>query len=144
MNLDAVDKRIFTITHAFFNMSSHWFHFSYPFSEKETFLEPFVLRDLLPSSIGSYYRYAGSLTTPPCSKSVEWIVFSRPVFVSSRQVSVCHLQHGNVSSVHTFCSSWLAWKSKNWQASQEIQNTKNGGDWQECKIDGVEVYVRKN
>ncbi|KAK1799916.1 hypothetical protein P4O66_006434 [Electrophorus voltai] len=54
--------------------------------EKETFLEPFVLRDLLPSSIGSYYRYVGSLTTPPCSKVVEWIVFSRPVFISYKQL----------------------------------------------------------
>uniref|UniRef100_A0AAY4BVL4 protein-tyrosine-phosphatase n=1 Tax=Denticeps clupeoides TaxID=299321 RepID=A0AAY4BVL4_9TELE len=54
--------------------------------EKETFLEPFVLRDLLPSSLGSYYRYIGSLTTPPCSKVVEWIVFSRPVFVSYKQL----------------------------------------------------------
>ncbi|KAK3512986.1 hypothetical protein QTP70_033999, partial [Hemibagrus guttatus] len=54
--------------------------------EKETFLEPFVLRDLLPSSIGSYYRYVGSLTTPPCSKVVEWIVFSRPVFLSYKQL----------------------------------------------------------
>uniref|UniRef100_A0A673L9U8 protein-tyrosine-phosphatase n=1 Tax=Sinocyclocheilus rhinocerous TaxID=307959 RepID=A0A673L9U8_9TELE len=54
--------------------------------EKETFLEPFVLRDLLPSSIGSYYRYIGSLTTPPCSKVVEWIVFSRPVFLSYKQL----------------------------------------------------------
>uniref|UniRef100_A0A8C1QZJ0 protein-tyrosine-phosphatase n=1 Tax=Cyprinus carpio TaxID=7962 RepID=A0A8C1QZJ0_CYPCA len=56
------------------------------FPEKETFLEPFVLRDLLPSSIGSYYRYIGSLTTPPCSKVVEWIVFSRPVFLSYKQL----------------------------------------------------------
>uniref|UniRef100_A0A8B9RA31 protein-tyrosine-phosphatase n=1 Tax=Astyanax mexicanus TaxID=7994 RepID=A0A8B9RA31_ASTMX len=54
--------------------------------EKETFLEPFVLRDLLPSNIGSYYRYVGSLTTPPCSKVVEWIVFSRPVFLSYKQL----------------------------------------------------------
>uniref|UniRef100_A0AAR2L913 protein-tyrosine-phosphatase n=1 Tax=Pygocentrus nattereri TaxID=42514 RepID=A0AAR2L913_PYGNA len=54
--------------------------------EKETFLEPFVLRDLLPSSIGSYYRYVGSLTTPPCSKVVEWIIFSRPVFLSYKQL----------------------------------------------------------
>ncbi|XP_055724489.1 receptor-type tyrosine-protein phosphatase gamma-like isoform X1 [Salvelinus fontinalis] len=54
--------------------------------EKETFLEPFVLRDLLPSSLGSYYRYTGSLTTPPCSKVVEWIVFNRPVFLSYKQL----------------------------------------------------------
>uniref|UniRef100_A0A8C9SP17 protein-tyrosine-phosphatase n=1 Tax=Scleropages formosus TaxID=113540 RepID=A0A8C9SP17_SCLFO len=53
---------------------------------KETSLEPFVLRDLLPSSLGSYYRYTGSLTTPPCSKVVEWIVFSRPVFLSYQQL----------------------------------------------------------
>ncbi|TRY97489.1 hypothetical protein DNTS_008220 [Danionella cerebrum] len=55
-------------------------------TEKETFLEPFVLRELLPSSIGSYYRYMGSLTTPPCSKVVEWIIFSRPVFLSYKQL----------------------------------------------------------
>uniref|UniRef100_A0A8C7HWQ5 protein-tyrosine-phosphatase n=1 Tax=Oncorhynchus kisutch TaxID=8019 RepID=A0A8C7HWQ5_ONCKI len=47
---------------------------------------PFVLRDLLPSSLGGYYRYTGSLTTPPCSKVVEWIVFNRPVFLSYKQV----------------------------------------------------------
>ena len=56
-------------------------------AEKETFLEPFVLKDLLPSSLGSYYRYTGSLTTPPCSKVVEWIVFSRPIYVSYKQVN---------------------------------------------------------
>uniref|UniRef100_A0AAR2JTT8 protein-tyrosine-phosphatase n=1 Tax=Pygocentrus nattereri TaxID=42514 RepID=A0AAR2JTT8_PYGNA len=54
--------------------------------EKETNLGPFVLRDLLPSSLGSYYRYTGSLTTPPCSKVVEWIIFSRPVYLSYRQL----------------------------------------------------------
>nr|XP_033781663.1 receptor-type tyrosine-protein phosphatase gamma isoform X1 [Geotrypetes seraphini] len=54
--------------------------------EKETFLDPFVLRDLLPASLGSYYRYTGSLTTPPCSEIVEWIVFSRPVPISYHQL----------------------------------------------------------
>ncbi|CAL8378976.1 unnamed protein product [Boreogadus saida] len=54
-------------------------------AEKETFLEPFVLKELLPASLGSYYRYTGSLTTPPCSKVVEWILFSRPVYVSYKQ-----------------------------------------------------------
>lgn len=56
-------------------------------TEKETFLDPFILRDLLPASLGSYYRYTGSLTTPPCSEIVEWIVFRRPVPISYHQVS---------------------------------------------------------
>ncbi|XP_056316384.1 receptor-type tyrosine-protein phosphatase gamma [Danio aesculapii] len=54
--------------------------------EKETNLGSFILRDLLPSSLGSYYRYTGSLTTPPCSKVVEWIIFSRPVYLSYHQL----------------------------------------------------------
>ncbi|KAK2889484.1 hypothetical protein Q8A67_014859 [Cirrhinus molitorella] len=54
--------------------------------EKETNLGPFILRDLLPSSLGSYYRYTGSLTTPPCSEDVEWIIFSRPVYLSYHQL----------------------------------------------------------
>ncbi|XP_071761611.1 receptor-type tyrosine-protein phosphatase gamma isoform X1 [Centroberyx gerrardi] len=54
--------------------------------EKETNLRSFILRDLLPSSLDSYYRYTGSLTTPPCSKVVEWIIFSRPVYLSYSQL----------------------------------------------------------
>uniref|UniRef100_A0AAY4CW76 protein-tyrosine-phosphatase n=1 Tax=Denticeps clupeoides TaxID=299321 RepID=A0AAY4CW76_9TELE len=71
--------------------------------EKETFLSPFTLRDLLPSSLGSYYRYMGSLTTPPCSRVVEWIVFSRPVYLSHQQVGVCtqyHTRLGATLSLH--------------------------------------------
>ncbi|KAM8868559.1 receptor-type tyrosine-protein phosphatase gamma [Synchiropus picturatus] len=54
--------------------------------EKETNIRSFILRDLLPSSVNSYYRYTGSLTTPPCSKVVEWIVFSKPVYLSHTQL----------------------------------------------------------
>uniref|UniRef100_A0A7N6BMF3 protein-tyrosine-phosphatase n=1 Tax=Anabas testudineus TaxID=64144 RepID=A0A7N6BMF3_ANATE len=58
----------------------------------ETNLRSFILRDLLPSSVDSYYRYTGSLTTPPCSKVVEWIIFSRPVYLSHSQVCLAHTQ----------------------------------------------------
>ncbi|KAM4651355.1 receptor-type tyrosine-protein phosphatase gamma isoform 1-T1 [Discoglossus pictus] len=54
--------------------------------EKETLLDPFILRDLLPTSLSSFYRYTGSLTTPPCSEIVEWVVFSRPVPISYHQL----------------------------------------------------------
>uniref|UniRef100_A0A6Q2YNK0 protein-tyrosine-phosphatase n=1 Tax=Esox lucius TaxID=8010 RepID=A0A6Q2YNK0_ESOLU len=69
-------KRIIAAMSVFFQVRTVFLSF-----HRKTFLEPFVLRDLLPSSLGSYYRYTGSLTTPPCSKVVEWIVFNRPVFI---------------------------------------------------------------
>jgi carbonic anhydrase len=39
--------------------------------------EPFTLRSLLPSSYRTFYRYEGSLTTPPCSQVVTWIVVTQ-------------------------------------------------------------------
>ena len=33
-----------------------------------------------------YYRYNGSLTTPPCSEGVRWIVMKKPLTVSKQQI----------------------------------------------------------
>src|SRR5262245_24643395 len=41
---------------------------------------------LLPAERG-YYTYTGSLTTPPCSEGVTWLVFRTPVEVSREQVA---------------------------------------------------------
>ncbi len=43
--------------------------------------------DLLPED-KAYYRYNGSLTTPPCSEGVLWLVLKEPVTVSGSQVGL--------------------------------------------------------
>jgi carbonic anhydrase len=41
---------------------------------------------LLPAKLG-YYRYSGSLTTPPCSEVVEWLVLTDPIQVAAADVA---------------------------------------------------------
>lgn len=41
---------------------------------------------MLPSDLG-YYNYSGSLTTPPCSEIINWVVLKTPMTVSAEQIS---------------------------------------------------------
>ena len=41
---------------------------------------------LLPGHRG-YYRYTGSLTSPPCTEGVEWVVLKQPLELSALQLS---------------------------------------------------------
>ncbi|XP_054152441.1 putative carbonic anhydrase 5 [Oppia nitens] len=49
---------------------------------------PISLKDLLPKNKNLFYRYSGSLTTPPCSQSVVFIIFVDPLYISSSQVII--------------------------------------------------------
>ena len=44
-----------------------------------------------------YYRFSGSLTTPPCSEGVTWIVFKQPEQASKAQLKQFEaaFHHGN-------------------------------------------------
>jgi carbonic anhydrase len=47
--------------------------------------EGVVASGLLPRNL-DYFRYSGSLTTPPCSEGVRWIVLQHPVQASDAQM----------------------------------------------------------
>ena len=48
------------------------------------------LEKILPesSTLNKYYRYSGSLTTPPCTEGIKWNVFATYINISREQVSV--------------------------------------------------------
>ncbi|XP_049271032.1 carbonic anhydrase 7 [Rhipicephalus sanguineus] len=59
------------------------------------------LRQLMPQDPQLYYRYQGSLTTPPCSEVVTWTVLAQPSGISEAQLQAFRnlvVDHGNGSS----------------------------------------------
>ncbi|KXF75639.1 hypothetical protein ATN84_16745 [Paramesorhizobium deserti] len=44
------------------------------------------VKDLLPGTL-HYIRYSGSLTTPPCSEAVNWMILVEPVEISADQIA---------------------------------------------------------
>ncbi len=45
-----------------------------------------TLGDLLPNKLGLFYCYDGSLTTPPCSEIVTWIIYPEIIEIGISQV----------------------------------------------------------
>jgi carbonic anhydrase len=53
--------------------------------------------DLMPKS-REYYRFSGSLTTPPCSEGVNWLVLKQPITASSAQIEQLHAAMGHANA----------------------------------------------
>ncbi|RCU44645.1 carbonic anhydrase family protein [Corallincola holothuriorum] len=53
--------------------------------QKNTLTHPISVNELLPKE-RAYYRFNGSLTTPPCSEGVRWYVIKQPMQASMPQI----------------------------------------------------------
>ncbi|XP_078128306.1 carbonic anhydrase 15 isoform X1 [Sander vitreus] len=61
---------------------------SVAYKGQTTKIEPFPLMNLLPKhNMSQYYRYYGSLTTPPCSQAVVWTLYEVPIYISWSQLA---------------------------------------------------------
>src|SRR5205085_7678878 len=56
--------------------------------------KPVEATSLLPGD-RDYYRFSGSLTTPPCTEGVRWLVLRHPVTASHREVEKLHAAVGH-------------------------------------------------
>lgn len=62
-----------------------WANLSPIENEDKVLAQAINLKKLLPQNY-TYYRFSGSLTTPPCSEGVNWIVFKTPLTLSKSQL----------------------------------------------------------
>ncbi|XP_034751835.1 carbonic anhydrase 15 isoform X2 [Etheostoma cragini] len=61
---------------------------SVAYKGQTTKIKPFPLMNLLPKhNMSQYYRYYGSLTTPPCSQAVVWTLYEVPIYISWSQLA---------------------------------------------------------
>jgi len=61
-----------------------WANMPQKTGDKNSLKTALNVNDLLPKN-RDYYRFAGSLTTPPCSEGLHWLVLKNPVHISQEQ-----------------------------------------------------------
>lgn len=66
-------------------LANAWQHMPAEPAQTAVLSKPVDIRALLPEQL-NFYRFSGSLTTPPCSEGVRWIVLEQPVNVSAEQI----------------------------------------------------------
>lgn len=54
--------------------------------DKKSVKHSLKLTNFLPKKRKNFYQYYGSLTTPPCSESVTWIIFQERINIGREQV----------------------------------------------------------
>ncbi|QUJ69869.1 carbonic anhydrase (plasmid) [Photobacterium sp. GJ3] len=77
-------------------LATIWSQLSRTVGETVALSQPVDANQILPVQ-QDYYRFSGSLTTPPCTEGVRWIVMKQPQTISSAQVATFQklLGHSN-------------------------------------------------
>jgi len=79
----AVFAYLFTITDQSSNENTEWEKYTNAASQlihiNDTIQCMFNLSELMQINDRQYFRYIGSLTTPPCSEGVIWTIFTSPI-----------------------------------------------------------------
>jgi carbonic anhydrase len=74
-------------------MARLWRQMPVKVGEKAAMASQVKAQDLMPEN-RDYYRFNGSLTTPPCTEGVLWLVMKEPVTISQAQVDeFSHVMH---------------------------------------------------
>jgi carbonic anhydrase len=74
-------------------LAQAWSHVPEKADSHHALLVPVAAAGLLPAK-REYYRFNGSLTTPPCSEGVRWLVMKEPITASKKQIEAfAHLMH---------------------------------------------------
>lgn len=69
---------------------------------------------LFPSKVRRFFQYTGSLTTPPCTPTVNWIVIENPNMIASEQ-----LAKFRQLTEDPLCQTPL---TRNWRDLQDLKN----------------------
>ena len=71
-----------------FLSSIQWTNSSLPQNPGDTITIPYStinMSTILPSNNQSYFEYTGSLTTPPCTSPITWLIYQQPLNISLNQ-----------------------------------------------------------
>lgn len=100
----------------------------------------FSIGALLPPRLDLFYRYNGSLTTPPCYQSVLWTLFQQPVRISRAQVGLLGVKAPVLESHPVFggarlgrapsaCSPDSSWSSSREPFTPRPRPSPSPGAW---------------
>ncbi|XP_054764931.2 carbonic anhydrase 13-like [Lytechinus pictus] len=112
---------------AFEKLVKHFKDIQYK-DESHLLTEPLQLNELFPKNMRQFYRYPGSLTTPPCYEVVTWTIFKQPITVSQEQMSALRSVFETTRHAFTYHSETPILLQNNFRPAQRI----NGRDVYRC------------